>query len=79
VKRKEFIQLVAGAAAFNIGGVAFGTGTAGDALLAVVATLAASDLTKLPGDYGWNVRRNDLCKVEQDAYIRRAENVMKGF
>ena len=28
---------------------------------------------------GWNVRWNDLCKAEQDAYIRRAENVMKGF
>ena len=28
---------------------------------------------------GWNVRWNDLSKVEQDAYIRRAENVMKGW
>ena len=28
---------------------------------------------------GWNVRWNDLCKSEQDAYIRRAENVMKGW
>ena len=28
---------------------------------------------------GWNVRWNDLCKSEQDAYIRRAENVMKGY
>ena len=28
---------------------------------------------------GWNVRWNDLCKAEQDAYIRRAENVMKGY
>ena len=109
---------------------------------ALVATLAASDSTKLPGDYpldmmlhpsvchgekglkamrslveifhrnggsviqftvfsaeelkdaqlhpekyenlqvrvcGWNVRWNDLSKVEQDAYIRRAENVMKGY
>ena len=109
---------------------------------ALVATLAASDVTKLPGDYpldmmlhpsvcsgekglmlmktlvqqfhrngggviqftvfsaeelrdaqahpekyenlqvricGWNVRWNDLCKAEQDAYIRRAENVMKGW
>ena len=109
---------------------------------ALVATLAASDATKLPGDYpldmmlhpsvcygekglkamrslveifhrnggsviqftvfsaeelkdaqlhpekyenlqvrvcGWNVRWNDLSKVEQDAYIRRAENVMKGY
>ena len=109
---------------------------------ALVATLAASDVTKLPGDYpldmmlhpsvcygekglkamrslveifhrnggsviqftvfsaeelkdaqlhpekyenlqvrvcGWNVRWNDLCKSEQDAYIRRAENVMKGW
>ena len=109
---------------------------------ALVATLAASDATKLPGDYpldvmlhpsvcqgekglkamrslveifhrnggsviqftvfsaeelkdaqlhpekyenlqvrvcGWNVRWNDLCKAEQDAYIRRAENVMKGW
>ena len=109
---------------------------------ALVTTLAASDVTKLPGDYpldmmlhpsvcagdkgltlmktlvrqfhrnggsviqftvfsseelrdaqahpekyenlqvrvcGWNVRWNDLCKTEQDAYIRRAENVMKGF
>ena len=109
---------------------------------ALVATLAASDVTKLPGDYpldmmlhpsvchgekglkamrslveifhqnggsviqftvfsaeelkdaqmhpekyenlqvrvcGWNVRWNDLSRVEQDAYIRRAENVMKGW
>ncbi len=109
---------------------------------ALVATLAASDVTKLPGDYpldmmlhpsvcygdrglklmrslvevfhknggsviqftvfsaeelrdaqthpekyehlqvricGWNVRWNDLSKVEQDAYIRRAESVMKGW
>ena len=28
---------------------------------------------------GWNVRWNDLSKSEQDAYIRRAENVMKAF
>ena len=28
---------------------------------------------------GWNVRWNDMCKAEQDAYIRRAENVMKGW
>ena len=28
---------------------------------------------------GWNVRWNDLCKAEQDAYIRRAENVMRGY
>ena len=28
---------------------------------------------------GWNVRWNDLCKAEQDAYISRAENVMKGY
>jgi formate C-acetyltransferase len=28
---------------------------------------------------GWNVRWNDLCKAEQDAYIRRAENVMKAW
>ena len=28
---------------------------------------------------GWNVRWNDLCKSEQDAYIRRAENVMRGY
>ncbi len=109
---------------------------------ALVATLASSDVTKLPGDYpldvmlhpsvcygekglgvmralvemfhrnggsviqftvfsaeelrdaqahpekyenlqvrvcGWNVRWNDMSKVEQDAYIRRAENVMQGF
>ncbi len=109
---------------------------------ALVATLAASDVTKLPGNYpldmmlhpsvcagekglmlmktlvrtfhrngggviqftvfsaeelrdaqahpekyenlqvrvcGWNVRWNDLSKTEQDAYIRRAENVMKGW
>ena len=109
---------------------------------ALVSTLAASDVTKLPGDYpldmmlhpsvcsgdkglmlmktlvrqfhknggsviqftvfsaeelrdaqahpekyenlqvrvcGWNVRWNDLSKTEQDAYIRRAENVMKGW
>ena len=109
---------------------------------ALVATLASSDATKLPGDYpldmmlhpsvchgekglkamrslvevfhrnggsviqftvfsaeelkdaqihpekyenlqvricGWNVRWNDLSRKEQDAYIRRAENVMKGY
>jgi formate C-acetyltransferase len=109
---------------------------------ALVATLASSDVTKLPGDYpldvmlhpsvcsgekglgvmrtlvemfhrnggsviqftvfsaeelrdaqahpekyenlqvrvcGWNVRWNDLSKREQDAYIRRAENVMQAF
>ena len=28
---------------------------------------------------GWNVRWNDLSRVEQDAYIRRAENVMRGY
>ena len=28
---------------------------------------------------GWNVRWNDMSKAEQDAYIRRAENVMKGW
>ena len=28
---------------------------------------------------GWNVRWNDLCKSEQDAYIRRAENVMQAW
>ena len=28
---------------------------------------------------GWNVRWNDLSRIEQDAYIRRAENVMKGW
>ena len=28
---------------------------------------------------GWNVRWNDLTRAEQDAYIRRAENVMKGW
>ena len=28
---------------------------------------------------GWNVRWNDLSKVEQDAFIRRADNVMKGW
>ena len=28
---------------------------------------------------GWNVRWNDLSKSEQNAYIRRAENVMKGW
>ena len=26
---------------------------------------------------GWNVRWNDLCKEEQDAYIRRAEYIMR--
>ncbi len=26
---------------------------------------------------GWNVRWNDMCKAEQDAFIRRAENVMR--
>ena len=109
---------------------------------ALVATLASSDITKLPGDYpldmmlhpsvchgkkglramrslvevfhrnggsvmqftvfsaeelkdaqlhpekyenlqvricGWNVRWNDLSRKEQDAYICRAENVMKGY
>ena len=109
---------------------------------ALVNTLAASDMTKLPGDYpldmmlhpsvcsgekglqvmkslvrqfhrnggsviqftvfsaeelrdaqkhpekyeslqvrvcGWNVRWNDLSKAEQDAYILRADNVMKGW
>ena len=107
---------------------------------ALVATLASSDVTKLPGDYpldmmlhpsvcegerglmamktlvklfhrnggsviqftvfsaeelrdaqahpekyenlqvrvcGWNVRWNDLSRAEQDAYIRRAENIMR--
>ena len=28
---------------------------------------------------GWNVRWNDLSRKEQDAYIRRAENVMRGW
>ena len=28
---------------------------------------------------GWNVRWNDLSKREQDAYILRADNVMKGY
>jgi formate C-acetyltransferase len=28
---------------------------------------------------GWNVRWNDMSKAEQDAYIRRAENVMQAF
>jgi len=28
---------------------------------------------------GWNVRWNDLPREQQDAYIRRAENVMKGW
>ena len=28
---------------------------------------------------GWNVRWNDLSKAEQDAYILRAENVMRGY
>ena len=28
---------------------------------------------------GWNVRWNDMCKAEQDAYIRRAENIMRGY
>ncbi len=28
---------------------------------------------------GWNVRWNDMCKAEQDAYIRRAENVAQSF
>ena len=109
---------------------------------ALIATLASSDVTKLPGDYpldmmlhpsvcsgekglmlmktlvrqfhknggsviqftvfsaeelrdaqahpekyenlqvricGWNVRWNDLSRKEQDAYILRAENVMKGY
>ena len=26
---------------------------------------------------GWNVCWNDMCKAEQDAFIRRAENVMR--
>ena len=28
---------------------------------------------------GWNVRWNDLSKAEQDTYICRAENVMRGY
>ena len=28
---------------------------------------------------GWNVRWNDLSRKEQDAYIKRAESVMKGY
>ena len=28
---------------------------------------------------GWNVRWNDMCKAEQDAYIRRAENIMRPY
>jgi len=28
---------------------------------------------------GWNVRWNDMSKSEQDAYIRRADNIMKGW
>ncbi len=28
---------------------------------------------------GWNVRWNDMCKTEQDAYIRRAENIMQAY
>ena len=28
---------------------------------------------------GWNVRWNDLPREQQDAYILRAENVMKGW
>ena len=28
---------------------------------------------------GWNVRWNDMCKTEQDAYIRRAETVSLEF
>ena len=28
---------------------------------------------------GWNVRWNDMCREEQDAYIRRAESVMKAY
>ena len=28
---------------------------------------------------GWNVRWNDLSRAEQDAYIRRAENALKGY
>jgi pyruvate-formate lyase len=26
---------------------------------------------------GWNIRWNDLPKAQQDAYIRRAENVVR--
>ena len=45
------------------------------------------DAQKHPGKYenlqvrvcGWNVRWNDLSRKEQDAYIRRAKNVMKGY
>ena len=28
---------------------------------------------------GWNVRWNDIDRKQQDAYILRAENVMKGW
>ena len=28
---------------------------------------------------GWSVRWNDLSRKQQDAYIRRAENVMKAY
>ena len=28
---------------------------------------------------GWNVRWNDMCRAEQDAYIRRAENASPGW
>ena len=28
---------------------------------------------------GWNVRWNDMCKEEQDTYIRRAENIRSAF
>ncbi len=28
---------------------------------------------------GWNVRWNDMSRSEQDAYIRRADNIMKGW
>ena len=28
---------------------------------------------------GWNVRWNDMCKDEQDAYIRRAENIRSAY
>ena len=53
----------------------------------VVSPETLRDAQKHPEKYenlqvrvaGWNIRWNDLSKAEQDAYIRRAENVMKGY
>jgi len=53
--------------------------------LAAVAVAGLRDAQAHPEKYenlqvrvcGWNVRWNDMSKVEQDAYIRRAECIMR--